>query len=70
VLAWLGDGQRWSAAALARASGRKLRTVQRELQALAGRGVVGSAGRARAQRWFATTRIASPMLLLGLYGAR
>lgn len=70
ALAWLGDGQRWSAAALARASGRRLRTVQRELQELSRRGVVGVVGRARAQRYFATTRIASPMLLLGLYGAR
>jgi hypothetical protein len=70
ALAWLGDGQRWSAAALARASGRRLRTVQRELRELADRGIVGSVGRARAQRWFATVRIASPMLLLGLWGAR
>lgn len=70
ALAWLGDGQRWSAGALARASGRRLRTVQRELRVLAERGIVGSVGRARAQRWFATVRIASPMLLLGLWGAR
>jgi len=62
VLAFLADGESWSASALALALGASQRTVQRALNDLAAAGKVQSFGRGRARRWmtpplpgFATT---------------
>jgi hypothetical protein len=51
VLAFLGDGESWSSAALALALGASQRTVQRALDSLAAAGKVQSFGRGRARRW-------------------
>ena len=62
VLAFLADGEAWSASALALALGASQRTVQRALGELADAGKVQSYGQGRARRWttpplpgFATT---------------
>jgi len=62
VLAFVADGESWSASALALALGASQRTVQRALRELAAAGKVQSHGRGRARRWmtpplpgFATT---------------
>ena len=51
VLAFLSDGESWSSSALALALGASQRTVQRALDALAGKGKVQWFGRGRARRW-------------------
>lgn len=51
--ALLADGAAWSTSALALATGRSQRAVQRALAGLAAQGRVRSIGRARSQRWLA-----------------
>src|SRR5262249_2398949 len=62
LLALLADGESWSTSALAAATGRSQRAVQRDLGVLHGAGRVQAAGRGRSRRWlvpqpggFATT---------------
>lgn len=68
VLALLGDGESWSSAALAMASGRSQRAIQRSLTALAHAGKVQCHGHGRARRWTSaplagfTTRLLLPAL--------
>ncbi|UZG45281.1 helix-turn-helix domain-containing protein [Caldimonas thermodepolymerans] len=53
LLALLADGMAWSTSALALATGRSQRSVQRALAELAAAGRVHAAGQARARRWLA-----------------
>lgn len=65
VLALLADGQPWSSSALALALGSSQRSVQRALEALAGRGQVQCFGRGRARRWLSPPMPGfTPVLLL------
>ncbi|MBX3228448.1 MAG: helix-turn-helix domain-containing protein [Labilithrix sp.] len=72
VLALLADGRAWRVIDLAEALGAGARATQRDLAALAARGLVRKTGRGPATRWHAPGRaesIASQMLLLGVDGA-
>ena len=71
--ALLSDGEAWSAGALAEASRRSVRTVQRALKEMLQAGEIRAFGKARARRYTRTDpaeRIASQMLLLGLTDPR
>ena len=65
VVALLADGEPWSAAALALATGASRRTMQRALKALGDEGRVTAIGRGPKRRWVSPplTRIATAMLL-------
>jgi tetratricopeptide (TPR) repeat protein len=66
VLALVESGGAWTAASLAAALGCGVRRVQRALKELDGLGRVRATGRGPAQRWTASPRIASHLLLPGL----
>jgi hypothetical protein len=64
ILALLADGEAWSSASLALASGVSPRSVQRALEALATAGKVEAAGKGRACRWIAASVPGFPTSLL------